>query len=71
MTRGGDRAARRCLSWQGVTGRGMLEARAARLSKKVLKLRPSKVVWLLEMPITKPPHLNDVTCISHIQNPVL
>lgn len=65
VTRGGDRAARRCLSWQGVTGMGLLAATAARFSKKILKLRPSSVVWLVEIPSAKPPQLNDVTWIKH------
>lgn len=60
LTRGGDLAARRCLSWQGITAKGLLAANAARLSKNVLKLRPSKVVWLVVNPIAKPPHLKDV-----------
>lgn len=61
VTRGGDRAARSCRSWQGMTAKGLLEAKAARLSKKVLKLKPSKAVLLVENPIANPPHLNDVT----------
>lgn len=68
LTRGGDRAARSCLSWQGVTASGLLAASAARLSKKVLKLRPSKVVWLVVNPIAKPPHLKVVNCMCELQN---
>ena len=68
VTHGGDRAARRCLSWQGMTTKGFLEAIEAMLSRKVLKLRPSKVVWLVEMPIAKPPHLKDVTCVRNNVN---
>ncbi|RDY07664.1 hypothetical protein CR513_08184, partial [Mucuna pruriens] len=62
VTRGGDRAAKRCLSWHGVTANGFLADSEAMLSRKLLKLRPSNVVWLVEKPIAKPPHLKDVTC---------
>ena len=62
MTRGGDRAARSSRSLQGTTARGLPPATAAKLSKKVLKLIPSNVAWLVDVPIAKPPHLNDVTC---------
>lgn len=68
LMRGGDRAARRFLSWQGVTAKGLLAASAARLFKKVLKLRPSKVVWLVVKPIAKPPHSKDVTCMLSMCN---
>jgi hypothetical protein len=45
-----------------VTARGLPPARAAKFCKKILKLIPSNVAWLVDMPIAKPPHLNDVTC---------
>lgn len=62
VTNGGDLAARSRRSLQGLTARGLSAARAAKLSKKSLKPRPSNVAWFIEMPIEKPPHLNEVTC---------
>jgi len=62
LTCGGDRAARSCLSWKGVTVNCMLVANEARLSKKILKLTPSKIAWFVVKPIAKPPHLKDVSC---------
>ncbi|KAK2362290.1 omega-hydroxypalmitate O-feruloyl transferase [Trifolium repens] len=38
LTRGGERAAKSCLSWQGITASRLLAANEARLSKNVLKL---------------------------------
>jgi len=40
----------------------MLVANEARLSKKILKLTPSKIAWFVVKPIAKPPHLKDVSC---------
>ena len=65
VTRGGDRAARSCLSLQGVITSGLSAAKEARFSKNILKLNPSKVAWLLVTPMAKPPHLNEVTCEYH------
>lgn len=62
MTRGGDRAASRRRSLHGMIARGLSAARAAKLSKNTLKLKPSNVAWFVDVPIEKPPHLNDVTC---------
>ena len=61
VTSGGDLAARSRRSLQGSTARGLSAATAARLSRKSLKPRPSNVAWFVEMPIAKPPHLNEVT----------
>ena len=62
---GGDLAARRWRSLQGVVARGLSAAKEAKFCRKVLKLMPSKVAWFVATPIAKPPHLKDVNCSKH------
>ena len=62
VTRGGERALRRVRSLHGGVDKGFSLRREAKLSRNVLKLSPSNVVWFVEIPIANPPHLNDVTC---------
>ncbi|GER44643.1 [Citrate [pro-3S]-lyase] ligase [Striga asiatica] len=58
---GGDRAARRRRSRQGRTASCRPSAKHwdARFSVKAFALRPSNRTWFTDMPIARPPHLND------------